>query len=454
MPLPPQRGCNSAAGYSKRNAVSHDAHSNAFYYCRSGCVLLSDSLPDVTQLRHDGTGMSTFRGAWLLLLIAATAAAQTTSGWQLVWSDEFNGAAGTAPDKAKWNFDLGGGGWGNGEVEVYTSSTNNVFQDGNGNLVIRAIKDAQGNYTSARLQTGAPAASTTHGPIGAGNTAASRRASSFPSARASGRLSGCWARISLRLPGRLAAKSTSWRTSGPTTTTPPSTTEPRMARAIPAAMAWEPRTRCRSAKRYTTTTTCTPSSGRRIPSSGTSTAPPITRVTPASLPAGAKWVFNAPFFLLLNLAIGGPTSFLGTPDAGVTFPQDMLVDYVRVYQSATISTATPVITPGRIVNAASYLGAISPGSLATVYGNNLADAVHLTQQAGWQFPHERGGRHGERQRRERSARLRFSDADQLSGAVGNRARPGGARQGDLERCGQQRRAGDDCFDGCTRVLSE
>ena len=40
------------------------------------------------------------------------------------------------------------------------ASTNNAFQDGNGNLVIRAIKDAQGNYTSARLQTGAPAAST------------------------------------------------------------------------------------------------------------------------------------------------------------------------------------------------------------------------------------------------------------------------------------------------------
>src|SRR5260370_28838410 len=104
--------------------------------------------------------MRTICGAWILLLIAAAAGAQTTSGWQLVWSDEFNGAAGTAPDKTKWNFDLGGGGWGNGELEVYTSSTNNAFQDGNGNLVIRAIKDAQGNYTSARLQTGAPGAST------------------------------------------------------------------------------------------------------------------------------------------------------------------------------------------------------------------------------------------------------------------------------------------------------
>ncbi len=104
--------------------------------------------------------MTIYTACLLSLIAAAAAPAQSTSGWQLVWSDEFNGAPGTAPDKAKWNFDLGGGGWGNGELEVYTASTNNAFQDGNGNLVIRALKDAQGNYTSARLQTGAPTAST------------------------------------------------------------------------------------------------------------------------------------------------------------------------------------------------------------------------------------------------------------------------------------------------------
>jgi len=97
----------------------------------------------------------------LTLLTAFAAASQTTTtGWQLVWSDEFNGAAGTPPDPTKWNYDLGGGGWGNGEAETYTNSTNNAFQDGNGNLVIRAIRDSNGNYTSARLQTGSPDAST------------------------------------------------------------------------------------------------------------------------------------------------------------------------------------------------------------------------------------------------------------------------------------------------------
>ena len=103
--------------------------------------MLVVSIETGRQLRHDNTGMRNICGASLLLLAGLTAAAaQTTSGWQLVWSDEFNGAAGTAPDPAKWNFDLGGGGWGNGELEVYTNSTSNAFQDGNGNLVIRVLK--------------------------------------------------------------------------------------------------------------------------------------------------------------------------------------------------------------------------------------------------------------------------------------------------------------------------
>jgi beta-glucanase (GH16 family) len=52
-------------------------------------------------------------------------------------------------------------------------------------------------------------------------------------------------------------------------------------------------------------------------------------VTPASLPAGAAWVFDdAPFFLLLNLAVGG--HWPGYPDATTRFPQELRVDYVRV----------------------------------------------------------------------------------------------------------------------------
>src|SRR5277367_6014515 len=67
------------------------------------------------------------RTASLFLLLAVPAMAQTTNGWKLVWSDEFNALAGTPPDATKWNYDLGNNsGWGNGEAEVYTNSPNNV----------------------------------------------------------------------------------------------------------------------------------------------------------------------------------------------------------------------------------------------------------------------------------------------------------------------------------------
>ncbi len=52
--------------------------------------------------------------------------------------------------------------------------------------------------------------------------------------------------------------------------------------------------------------------------------------TPASLPAGSRWVFEHPFFLILNVAVGG--NWPGSPDATTVFPQQMLVDYVRVYR--------------------------------------------------------------------------------------------------------------------------
>src|SRR5271167_2988453 len=69
--------------------------------------------------------------------------------WQLVWSDEFAGPAGSPPNHAIWTYDLGATGWGNNEKENYTNSTDNAFLDGEGHLVIKAIATA-GGYTSAR----------------------------------------------------------------------------------------------------------------------------------------------------------------------------------------------------------------------------------------------------------------------------------------------------------------
>jgi beta-glucanase (GH16 family) len=54
--------------------------------------------------------------------------------------------------------------------------------------------------------------------------------------------------------------------------------------------------------------------------------------TPADLPAGTLWVFDHPFFIILNVAVGG--GWPGNPDATTVFPQQMLVDYVRVYRRA------------------------------------------------------------------------------------------------------------------------
>ena len=52
--------------------------------------------------------------------------------------------------------------------------------------------------------------------------------------------------------------------------------------------------------------------------------------TKSDIPAGSRWVFDHPFFILLNVAVGG--NWPGSPDASTVFPQQMLVDYVRVYE--------------------------------------------------------------------------------------------------------------------------
>ena len=342
----------------------------------------------------------------LVLIVGATAQTKTPapakahvdatpSGWTLVWSDEFNGAANTGPDTTKWDFDLGGGGWGNGEAEVYTNSPNNVFQDGNGNLVIRVIKDELGGYTSARLQTGSPGASTStadnkwqYGRIEARIKLPPGGKGIWPAFWMLGEdiSTAIWPRCgevdimenfgafqnntglnngTIHGPGNNSLKPPDYPPFGVGTTSTLPFGESVSDDFHIYAVEWS-------------------QDSIEFFFDGAS----YQTLTPASLPAGSIWVFNAPFYVLLNFAIGGPGTFLGTPDSTVTFPQDMLVDYVRVYQTTSVSATTPVITPGRIVNSASYLGAISPGSQVALYGSNLADAEHLvpTPGPGQTFP--------------------------------------------------------------------
>lgn len=75
------------------------------------------------------------------------------AGWSLAWQDEFDG---DAISRADWTFDLGGGGWGNGEAQIYTDRLENARLE-NGLLVIEARKEPNANggfdFTSARLKT-------------------------------------------------------------------------------------------------------------------------------------------------------------------------------------------------------------------------------------------------------------------------------------------------------------
>jgi beta-glucanase (GH16 family) len=77
--------------------------------------------------------------------------------WVLTWSDEFNGEEGTLPDSLKWAFDIGRGegGWGNQEFQYYTDRPENVSMDGEGNLVITARNEPFGGaaFSSARIKT-------------------------------------------------------------------------------------------------------------------------------------------------------------------------------------------------------------------------------------------------------------------------------------------------------------
>lgn len=82
----------------------------------------------------------------------ATAVPPPPAGWSTVFTDTFTGTAGSPPSSANWFYDLGAGGWGNKEVENYTNSTTNSYQDGQGHLAIKATYSG-GTWYSARLES-------------------------------------------------------------------------------------------------------------------------------------------------------------------------------------------------------------------------------------------------------------------------------------------------------------
>ena len=83
------------------------------------------------------------------LLLCLLSVAGNTAYAQVIWSEEFN--TGTTPDSAIWSYDLGASGWGNNELQDYTSASENVRIE-NGNLVI-AVQKSESGFTSARIRT-------------------------------------------------------------------------------------------------------------------------------------------------------------------------------------------------------------------------------------------------------------------------------------------------------------
>src|ERR1043165_3971110 len=115
------------------------------------------------RLTSYGDGSRFLRLLFAILFLSLFGVSAQAQKWRLVWSDEFNGAAGARVDASKWTAEVGGWGWGNKELEYYTDSAKNASLDGHGSLIIKTLEEVLGaefqcwrgpcRYTSARLMT-------------------------------------------------------------------------------------------------------------------------------------------------------------------------------------------------------------------------------------------------------------------------------------------------------------
>jgi len=120
------------------------------YHFKTGIDFLS------VVLRNHWTqkGVGFFLLSFSFLACEKEGSSSQERDWVLVWEDEFEGPAGQLPDSTKWNFDIGID-WGNNQLEFDTDRPENVSIDGNGNLAITARKEAYAGsaYTSGRITT-------------------------------------------------------------------------------------------------------------------------------------------------------------------------------------------------------------------------------------------------------------------------------------------------------------
>lgn len=241
---------------------------------------------------------------------------------KLIWSDDFNGPVGTGPDPAKWSFDTGGDGWGNRELQYYTSRPSNAALDGLGDLVITARREpftgpdgVARTYTSARLHT-RHTFTFTYGLMEA----------RIQVPAGDGLLPAFWS-LGDDGPG-------TWPGCGEIDAMEVLGSRPNVLHGTLHG-AWPSLPNGRGASRESPVPL---SAGFHV--YGVRWAPAriefmldgsaYETVTPADLPPGSPWPFQHPNFLLLDLAVGG--DWPGAPSSSTPFPARMLVDWVRVWQ--------------------------------------------------------------------------------------------------------------------------
>lgn len=246
--------------------------------------------------------------------------------WTLAWSDDFNGPAGAPVDAAKWVTETGGQGWGNNELQYYTA-TGNASLDGAGHLVITARAEPSTTtrqcwygtcrYTSARLKT-----------KGLFESTYGRFESRIRIPRGQGLWPAFW------MLGT-DVDTAGWPTCGEIDIMENIGREPNMVHGTlhgprysggngiggPFVLA----SGSFADDFHVFAVEWTPNQVRWLVDERE-----YHKVTPTNLPGGARWVFDHQFFLLLNVAVGG--GWPGNPDASTTFPQQMVVDYVRAYR--------------------------------------------------------------------------------------------------------------------------
>lgn len=234
----------------------------------------------------------------------------------LILASEFDGPEG-APPGAPWRAATGGGGWGNNEAQIYTADPANLRQDGRGNLVLEARTAPDGTITSARITTA--------------------DAFSFTSGRAEARISlpaGQGLHPAFWLLGS-NIDSVGWPASGEIDVIETLNNAADFHTGVHAPRDGSERGREVSAagpapfplagEFHTYWVERTP--GRIVTGIDGMT---LLTVTPADLPDGARWVFDQPFHLLLNVAVGG--NWPGPPNASTPNPSTMLIDWVRVHK--------------------------------------------------------------------------------------------------------------------------